>query len=150
VLLDSIGLTLSSIKNYVILLILFIYIYALLGMQFFSGRMKFNDDGDVDQENGDSPRLNFDELPQAALTIFCILIGDGWNDIMYNGMRGQGKASAAYFILLVILGNVIMLNLFLAILLGNFDHSRKFIKKKKVFEEFKKYKEQKVPLSKSM
>ena len=37
VLIDSIVITLGSIGNYVVLLVLFIYIYALLGMQFFAG-----------------------------------------------------------------------------------------------------------------
>jgi hypothetical protein len=34
--------------------------------------------------------------------------------------------AALYFIALVIGGNIIMLNLFLAILLGNFDKARNF------------------------
>jgi hypothetical protein len=34
-------------------------------------------------------------------------------------------------------GNIIMLNLFLAILLGNFEKARNFGSKKKVFEAFK-------------
>lgn len=38
--------------------------------------------------------------------------------------------------MLVIFGNIIMLNLFLAILLGNFDKARNFGQKKKVFEAF--------------
>jgi len=37
VLIDSIGFTISTIGNYVVLLILFIYVFALLGMQFFAG-----------------------------------------------------------------------------------------------------------------
>lgn len=36
-------------------------------------------------------------------------------------------------------GNIVMLNLFLAILLGNFDRARHFHMKKNVFELFKKH-----------
>ena len=39
--------------------------------------------------------------------------------------------------MLVAGGNIVMLNLFLAILLGNFDKARNFGQKKKVFEAFK-------------
>jgi len=84
VLLDSITMTVSSIGNYVVLLVLFIYVYALLGMQFFAGKLKFDEDGNVDQENGESNRENFDNIGWAFLTIFKILIGDNWNSIMYD------------------------------------------------------------------
>ena len=39
---------------------------------------------------------------------------------MYDGMRTKGDAACLYFILLVVIGNYIVLNLFLAILLDNF------------------------------
>jgi hypothetical protein len=51
-------------------------------------------------------------------------------------MRSMGEIFSVYYILLVIFGNIIMLNLFLAILLGNFDKARNFGQKKKVFEAF--------------
>ena len=55
---------------------------------------------------------------------------------MYDHMRTVGMGSSFYFIGLVIFGNVIMLNLFLAILLGNFDRARNFGEKKKIFDAF--------------
>ena len=48
----------------------------------------------------------------------------------------MGEVFSIYYIMLVIFGNIIMLNLFLAILLGNFDKARNFGQKKKVFEAF--------------
>lgn len=65
------------------------------------------------------------------------MIGENWNGVMYDHMRSIGSISAVYFISLVILGNIIMLNLFLAILLGNFDHARNLGEKKKIFDAFK-------------
>jgi hypothetical protein len=64
------------------------------------------------------------------------MIGENWNSAMYSHMRTVGTGSAMYFIGLVIFGNVIMLNLFLAILLGNFDRARNFGEKKKIFDAF--------------
>lgn len=84
VLLDSITMTVGSIGNYVVLLILFIYVYALLGMQFFAGKLKFDEDGNYDPVNGKSNRENFDTIGWAFLTIFKILIGDNWNAVMYD------------------------------------------------------------------
>jgi hypothetical protein len=53
-------------------------------------------------------------------------------------MRATGWYSSFYFISLVILGNIIMMNLFLAILLGNFDKAKEYRVKKKIFDTFKK------------
>ena len=62
------------------------------------------------------------------------MIGENWNSIMYDHMRATGPLSCIYFISLVILGSIIMLNLFLAILLGNFDRARNLGEKKKIFD----------------
>ena len=135
-LLDSIAFTVLTIKDYTILLSLFIYVFSLMGMSFFAGKVKFNEQGDIDLVNGTSPDFNFDTLVNAALTVFQIILGENWNSTMYDHMRGAGDGSCVYFIGLVILGNIIMLNLFLAILLGNFDRARNFGEKKKIFDAF--------------
>ena len=84
ILLDSIAFTLTTISDYVILLLLFIFVFALMGMSFFAGKIKFNEDIDkVDHVNGVSPRTNFDDLLWAVITIFEVLMGEAWNDIMY-------------------------------------------------------------------
>jgi hypothetical protein len=57
-------------------------------------------------------------------------MGEAWNEIMYQGIRAQGWLVAIYYIILFMLGAIIMLNLFLAILLGNFDKARNFGQKK--------------------
>jgi len=66
---------------------------------------------------------------------------------MYDAIRSTNIAASLYFILLFMCGNIIMLNLFLAILLGNFDRARNFGAKKKVFETFKALGEQNYDLS---
>jgi hypothetical protein len=45
--------------------------------------------------------------------------------------------SALYFVMLIIIGGIILMNLFLAIMLGNFDKAKFFGQKKKVLEAFK-------------
>jgi len=146
-LLDSIAITVLTIKDYTILLCLFVYVFALLGMSFFAYQARFLDDedheelaltedGEIDLVNGIIPRANFDEVHWSALTVFEIMIGENWNAVMYDHMRAAGAASCVYFVCLVICGNIIMLNLFLAILLGNFDRARNFGEKKKIFDAF--------------
>lgn len=135
ILLDSIAFTLSTISDYVILLLLFMFVFALVGMSFFAGQIRFNEETDrVDREHGTLPRTHFDTLFWSVITIFQVMMGESWNEIMYQSMRSVSHISATYFIALVVGGNIIMLNLFLAILLGNFDKARNFQQKKRVFE----------------
>ena len=135
-LLESIILTVAGIKDYIILLALFIYVWALLGMSFFAGKVKFDSDGKLDLKNGEAPRTNFDKAHKAFLTVFQVMIGENWNSVMYNHMLATGEATCLFFILLVIMGNIIMFNLFLAILLGNFDRAKNNFEKVKVFNAF--------------
>ena len=87
VLLDSIIFTMTSIGPYITLLGFFMYIFALVGMSFFAGKIKFDEDGEVDLVNGKSPRENFDKLSNSLLTIFIVIIGSDWSPIMYSYMR---------------------------------------------------------------
>lgn len=44
---------------------------------------------------------------------------------MYNAVRGSGKGIIIYFITLIVFGNIILLKLFLAVLLENFEDKRR-------------------------
>ena len=136
VLLDSITVTIMGMGYYTILLGLFMYIFTLLGMQLFAGNLAFGDDS-LYNPNGVIPRENFDSFWEAFLTVFIMMIGDGWNNIMYNGMLSQGNFVWIYHCLLYAFGSIIMINLFLAILLSNFDSSRQLMAKNKAFDELK-------------
>jgi hypothetical protein len=60
-------------------MMLFITIYALLGMEFFAHRLKFDDDYEVvTGGGGKSPRVNFDDFFHAFEAIFIVLVGDDW------------------------------------------------------------------------
>lgn len=137
ILINSIAFTLTTIGNYFVLLLLFIYIYALLGKQFFANKLKFDPlTGLKDLENGIIPRNNFDDTLTACRTVFAIMIGDDWHLVFYKCVLATGWWSSIYLITLILFGNIIMLNLFLAILLGNFDASRKFHIKMRAFDLF--------------
>ncbi|KRX25280.1 Voltage-dependent calcium channel type D subunit alpha-1 [Trichinella nelsoni] len=111
--------SLRSIASLLLLLFLFIVIFALLGMQVFGG--KFN----TIDPNMNKPRANFDTFVQALLTVFQILTGEDWNAVMYNGIAAFGGVHSIgvivciYFIVLFICGNYILLNVFLAIAVDN-------------------------------
>jgi len=66
-------------------------------------------------------RTNFDSFLHSLLTVFILVIADDWNEILYEYNRAIGSVSYVYFIATVSIGNIILLNLFLAILLTNFE-----------------------------
>ena len=104
-----------------VLLLLVIFIYALLGMQFFGGHFCGLDVDTLTVVNETVgcthvPRENFDTLWESLLTVFKIVTAEDWNLVMYNGMRGSSNAAALYFTTLVVIGNYMVLNLFVAVL----------------------------------
>ncbi|MEQ2297216.1 hypothetical protein AMECASPLE_032539, partial [Ameca splendens] len=106
-----------SIASLLLLLFLFIVIFSLLGMQVFGGKFNFDDHR--------PRRSNFDNFPQALISVFQILTGEEWTNIMYNGIMAYGGPEipgilvSIYFIVLFICGNYILLNVFLAIAVDN-------------------------------
>ncbi|XP_066499843.1 calcium channel, voltage-dependent, L type, alpha 1S subunit, b [Hoplias malabaricus] len=106
-----------SIASLLLLLFLFIVIFSLLGMQVFGGKFNFPD--------RDIQRSNFDNFPQALISVFQVLTGEEWDTIMYNGIMAHGGPNSPgilvsiYFIILYFCGNFILLNVFLAIAVDN-------------------------------
>ena len=118
---EKIAMSLKDIANFSVLLFLFLFTFTLLGLELFSNKVKFNEEGYLDVNNGTSPRPNFDDFFKAFITIFMVMIGDNWPQTMYKHMIAVGDGSAAFFIILQIFGKYVLLNLFLAILLENFE-----------------------------
>jgi len=76
------------------------------------------------------PRDNFNNIGYALTTIFIVIIGEDWNWTMYQWARAYGYGSAVsyyiavfFFLILMILGNIVLFSLFTAILLQNFEGS---------------------------
>ncbi|XP_027514178.1 voltage-dependent R-type calcium channel subunit alpha-1E isoform X8 [Corapipo altera] len=123
--------SMKSIISLLFLLFLFIVVFALLGMQLFGGRFNFMDG---------TPSANFDTFPAAIMTVFQILTGEDWNEVMYNGIRSQGGVrsgmwSSIYFIVLTLFGNYTLLNVFLAIAVDNLANAQELTKDEQEEEE---------------
>jgi hypothetical protein len=103
---------------FMMLLAVYLYIYALVGMEMFGGKYT------PKWGFASVPRANFDDLNNSLLTVFQVLTGENWNEVLYNSMSIGGLESqiltAIFFISMYVMGNFISLNLFLAILLDNF------------------------------
>jgi voltage-dependent calcium channel L type alpha-1D len=128
-LLETIARAASEVQNFAILLILFVFIYALIGMQLFASRLHFDESGahvaitDPNYEKSTVPRSNFDDIGHALTTVFQVLTGENWNEVMYDCWRATSWIAPVYFISLIIQGVFCCLSLFLAILIRQFDGS---------------------------
>ena len=111
--------SMNSFIYLALLLLLFIFIFTLLGMQIFGGNLNFEEN--FDGPSG-VPRTNYDSFNSAFLTTFQLLTMEGWNQLFYDALRSNvaRPISAIFYISWVFLGNFMLLNLFLAVLLDSF------------------------------
>ncbi|XP_029034340.2 muscle calcium channel subunit alpha-1 isoform X1 [Osmia bicornis bicornis] len=117
-----------------LLIIMLFFIYAVIGMQVF-GKIAIDDDTSIDRNN------NFQSFPQAVLVLFRSATGEAWQEIMmdcsaqpgivmcdpnsdeFNNQNGCGSDIAfPYFISFYVLCSFLIINLFVAVIMDNFDY----------------------------
>ncbi|KAG7301620.1 hypothetical protein JYU34_014597 [Plutella xylostella] len=135
VLLSIIISTIGALGNLTFVLVIVIYIFAVIGMQLFSKSYtpdKFEPDP--------VPRWNFNDFFHSFMMIFRILCGE-WIEPLWDCMRAEQKtgAESCFFIFLpaLVMGNFMVLNLFLALLLNSFNSEELKNKKEEVGEDSK-------------
>ena len=102
----------AAISNLAILVLLFLFVYSLIGKQFFHGDM-LNDDGEL-------TRYHFNTTTDAMITMFIVLTGENWNEVMAIVLLSYPEKSfltIMFFTSSMFIGNFMLLKLFLAILL---------------------------------
>ena len=67
------------------------------------------------------PRTNFDNTPHAMLTVFVVMSGENWNDVWTDSKVAVGPWCICFYVLMVVCGNYVLLNLFVAILLSGLE-----------------------------
>ena len=105
----------SSFIYITALMFLFIFIFTLLGMQTFGGIFQDDPEG--------KPSNNFDSFSIGFITIFQVLTMENWQTVLFVTMRNNNVDKfviSGIYIAWIFIGNFILLNLFLAILLDSF------------------------------
>ncbi|XP_021105659.1 voltage-dependent L-type calcium channel subunit alpha-1F isoform X2 [Heterocephalus glaber] len=118
---------------YVALLIAMIFfIYAVIGMQMF-GKVALQDGTQINRNN------NFQTFPQAVLLLFRCATGEAWQEIMLASLPGNrcdpesdfapgeeftcgSNFAIVYFISFFMLCAFLIINLFVAVIMDNFDY----------------------------
>ncbi|KAL1129887.1 hypothetical protein AAG570_012831, partial [Ranatra chinensis] len=117
-----------------LLIVMLFFIYAVIGMQVF-GKIALNPDTAINRNN------NFQTFPQAVLVLFRSATGEAWQDIMldssvrpdevmcdpksddFGNPNGCGSDFAfPYFISFYVLCSFLIINLFVAVIMDNFDY----------------------------
>jgi len=117
-LMQTITMSVGSLANVFLLLVLVLFIFSVLGVFFFQGL----NSGEVIDEY-----KNFNNFGQSFLLLFAISTGEDWNKLMYDCVDtppnctpgdtcGSSLAPAYYIVFVMIVSNV-MLNLFILVII---------------------------------
>ncbi|NXK71417.1 SCN4A protein, partial [Amazona guildingii] len=153
-----------SILNVLLVCVVFWLLFniagvKLLGNKFWKCTLSKGDIGSIQNKddctyhNGTwtNSDVNFDNVRMGYLALLQVATFKGWMDIMYAAVdsreiNDQPKFEAfsamyMYFVIFIIFGSFFMLNLFIGVVISNFNEQRKKISGKDLFltEEQKKY-----------
>ena len=112
VIIDVLSSCLVNFLNILVLLCIFTFIFTLLGTKLFGGQ--FTDDQDF--------RQNWDTMGDSFLNTFQVITLENWTALLYSAfVSNQNRViTMIYFLIWIFLGNYVLLNLFLAVLLDGF------------------------------
>ncbi|XP_037971766.2 sodium channel protein para isoform X12 [Plutella xylostella] len=113
------GRTVGALGNLTFVLCIIIFIFAVMGMQLFGKNYTDHVDRFPD---GDLPRWNFTDFMHSFMIVFRVLCGE-WIESMWDCMLVGDVSCIPFFLATVVIGNFVVLNLFLALLLSNFGSS---------------------------
>uniref|UniRef100_A0A8C5SQ42 Sodium channel protein n=1 Tax=Laticauda laticaudata TaxID=8630 RepID=A0A8C5SQ42_LATLA len=118
-LIKIIGNSVGALGNLTLVLAIIVFIFAVVGMQLFGKNYKecvckINPDCDL-------PRWHMHDFFHSFLIVFRVLCGE-WIETMWDCMEVAGQAMCLIvFMMVMVIGNLVVLNLFLALLLSSFS-----------------------------
>lgn len=124
----------SKVSYFVILVALFWFTYSIVGKELYAYKVSFSEsDAPLSQDfdfktgkfkQGFPPDFNFNTFWESSVTVFMLIANGSWSGVFYRYMRAPDVPqlmSIVYFYSMIIVGKYILLQLFLAILLNEFD-----------------------------
>ncbi|XP_032717063.1 sodium channel protein type 5 subunit alpha isoform X6 [Lontra canadensis] len=118
-LIKIIGNSVGALGNLTLVLAIIVFIFAVVGMQLFG--KNYSEQRYRISDSGLLPRWHMMDFFHAFLIIFRILCGE-WIETMWDCMEVSGQSLCLLvFLLVMVIGNLVVLNLFLALLLSSFS-----------------------------
>ncbi|NP_001361657.1 sodium channel, voltage gated, type VIII alpha subunit isoform 1 [Xenopus tropicalis] len=118
-LIKIIGNSVGALGNLTLVLAIIVFIFAVVGMQLFGKSYK----DCVCKINPECvlPRWHMNDFFHSFLIVFRVLCGE-WIETMWDCMEVAGQAMCIIvFMMVMVIGNLVVLNLFLALLLSSFS-----------------------------
>ncbi|XP_025026429.1 sodium channel protein type 10 subunit alpha-like [Python bivittatus] len=150
VVVNALACAIPSIGNVLLVCIVLWLPFNILGVQLFGG--KFSCRNTENKTNCINNTVNFDHVGIGYLALLQVATFKGWTDIMYAAVDSANDTSTQpcfennvyayiYFVVFIIFGSFFMLNLFIGVVIDNFNQQRKKIRGELIFlsEEQKKY-----------
>uniref|UniRef100_A0A3P9M1V5 Sodium channel protein n=1 Tax=Oryzias latipes TaxID=8090 RepID=A0A3P9M1V5_ORYLA len=118
-LIKIIGNSVGALGNLTLVLAIIVFIFAVVGMQLFG--KSYKDCVCKINENCVLPRWHMNDFFHSFLIVFRVLCGE-WIETMWDCMEVAGQAMCLIvFMMVMVIGNLVVLNLFLALLLSSFS-----------------------------
>ncbi|XP_062870948.1 sodium channel, voltage gated, type VIII, alpha subunit a isoform X2 [Trichomycterus rosablanca] len=118
-LIKIIGNSVGALGNLTLVLAIIVFIFAVVGMQLFGKNYK--DCVCKIAQDCELPRWHMNDFFHSFLIVFRVLCGE-WIETMWDCMEVAGQAMClSVFMMVMVIGNLVVLNLFLALLLSSFS-----------------------------
>uniref|UniRef100_A0A3Q2P5V8 Sodium channel protein n=1 Tax=Fundulus heteroclitus TaxID=8078 RepID=A0A3Q2P5V8_FUNHE len=118
-LIKIIGNSVGALGNLTLVLAIIVFIFAVVGMQLFG--KSYKDCVCRIAADCELPRWHMNDFFHAFLIIFRVLCGE-WIETMWDCMEVAGETMCLIvFMMVLVIGNLVVLNLFLALLLSSFS-----------------------------
>uniref|UniRef100_A0A3B4BKJ6 Sodium channel protein n=1 Tax=Periophthalmus magnuspinnatus TaxID=409849 RepID=A0A3B4BKJ6_9GOBI len=118
-LIKIIGNSVGALGNLTLVLAIIVFIFAVVGMQLFG--KSYKDCVCKIAKDCELPRWHMNDFFHSFLIVFRVLCGE-WIETMWDCMEVAGQAMCLIvFMMVMVIGNLVVLNLFLALLLSSFS-----------------------------
>uniref|UniRef100_A0A8C9R5W1 Sodium channel protein n=1 Tax=Scleropages formosus TaxID=113540 RepID=A0A8C9R5W1_SCLFO len=118
-LIKIIGNSVGALGNLTLVLAIIVFIFAVVGMQLFGKNYK--DCVCKIAKDCELPRWHMNDFFHSFLIVFRVLCGE-WIETMWDCMEVAGQTMCLIvFMMVMVIGNLVVLNLFLALLLSSFS-----------------------------
>ncbi|KAM6174896.1 sodium channel protein type 9 subunit alpha isoform 4-T4 [Erethizon dorsatum] len=118
-LIKIIGNSVGALGNLTLVLAIIVFIFAVVGMQLFG--KSYKECVCKISEDCTLPRWHMNDFFHSFLIVFRVLCGE-WIETMWDCMEVAGQAMCLIvYMMVMVIGNLVVLNLFLALLLSSFS-----------------------------
>uniref|UniRef100_A0A8C1QHA3 Sodium channel protein n=1 Tax=Cyprinus carpio TaxID=7962 RepID=A0A8C1QHA3_CYPCA len=119
-LIKIIGNSVGALGNLTLVLAIIVFIFAVVGMQLF-GKSYKDCVCKIAADTCELPRWHMNDFFHSFLIVFRVLCGE-WIETMWDCMEVAGQTMClTVFMMVMVIGNLVVLNLFLALLLSSFS-----------------------------